>query len=45
MTKTENVDQPMIPMVDHYKFLNGRKYKCVQPDCDGAHHWYCSCGH
>ena len=37
-------DTPMVNAT-HYKILGKYRFHCIQPNCDGAHHWWCSCGH
>jgi hypothetical protein len=29
----------------HYTIVAGRKMYCIQVNCDGTHHFYCSCDH
>ena len=29
----------------HYTIVAGRKMFCIQANCDGTHHVYCSCMH
>lgn len=35
---------PIFPRI-HYVVLNGIKMYCTQPNCDGTHHFFCSCRH
>jgi hypothetical protein len=28
----------------HYTWLGTTKLWCIQTNCDGRHHFYCSCG-
>jgi hypothetical protein len=27
----------------HYRWVGFTKMWCIQPNCDGHHHFYCSC--
>lgn len=29
----------------HYAIVAGKRMFCIQPNCDGEHHWYCGCDH
>jgi hypothetical protein len=29
----------------HSVILGSTRFWCIQPDCDGTHHFYCSCEH
>lgn len=28
----------------HYVWLGTTQMFCIQPNCDGVHHFYCGCG-
>ena len=34
-----------IPITTHYRIVGSTRFKCIQPDCDGEHHFFCSCEH
>jgi hypothetical protein len=31
--------------VNHTKLLGNSRLWCIQKDCDGTHHFWCSCAH
>lgn len=38
LPETEIVETPV-----HTTRVGGTLFHCIQPNCDGVHHFYCSC--
>jgi hypothetical protein len=35
-------DQPLLD-AEHHKIVGRSDFACIQRDCDGLHHFWCSC--
>jgi len=42
-TDTDQLTLPNTEEIDHYRVLGQVFWRCVQPDCDGEHHFWCDC--
>lgn len=34
---------PELQVMPHTKVVGSTRFWCIQPECDGKHHFYCSC--